>query len=135
MKKLVLETEDDFDFALIAISCHAKDYKICWSINKEFKFNLKREEDILIKNRNEDISYSLYIYDDELRHCTVHLIENRSGLGYLIPEQKQADYFVLVKGYFDEVEEMIKRLKKIDVVLTAYSLDPTSLKSKNNLLI
>ena len=135
MKKLVLEIEDDFDFCLIAISCHAKDYKLCWAINREFKFVLKREEDIFLKDRNEDISYSLYIYDDELKHCTFHVIENRSGLGYLIPEQKQADYFLMVKGIFDEEEEMIQRLKKIDMVLTAYAVDPNSLKSKNNLLI
>ncbi|NQY11775.1 MAG: IPExxxVDY family protein [Flavobacteriales bacterium] len=135
MKKLVLETEDDFDFELIAISCHAKDYKLCWSINKEFRFNLRREQDIFLKDRNEDISYSLYIYDDVDDHFTIDIIENRSGLGYLIPEQKQADYFMIVKGFFDESEEVIKKLKKIDIILTAYVVDPTTLKSKNNLLI
>jgi hypothetical protein len=134
MKKLELEAEDDFDFGLIAISCHEKDYKICWAINKEFKFNLKRGKDICLKDRDEDMSYSFYLYDDELGHCTYHIIENRSGMGYLIPEQKQADYFMMIKGIFDEENEMIQRLKSIDMVLTAYVVDADTLKSKNNLL-
>ncbi|MCH7535490.1 MAG: IPExxxVDY family protein, partial [Bacteroidetes bacterium] len=80
-------------------------------------------------------SYSFYIYDDEVCHCTFHIIENRSGMGYLIPEQNQADYFLMIKGIFDEKNEMIQRLKKIDMVLTAYLVDVHSLKSKKNLLI
>ena len=42
---------------------------------------------------------------------------------------------MIVKGFFDESEEVIKKLKKIDIILTAYVVDPTTLKSKNNLLI
>ena len=38
MKYTLLE-EYDYDFTLIGISCHAKDYRICWSINQRFGYD------------------------------------------------------------------------------------------------
>ena len=43
MKYTLLE-EYDYDFTLIGISCHAKDYRICWSINQRFGYDFEKQE-------------------------------------------------------------------------------------------
>jgi hypothetical protein len=65
------------------------------------------------------------------------LLANRSGNGYLIPEQKQVDFFLEIIGDFnEEQQEYIKiQLKHINEVLMSFEIDPLSLKSRNNLLI
>jgi hypothetical protein len=65
------------------------------------------------------------------------IIANRSEKGMLIPEQKQMDYFFIIRGEIENevVMEMIKKIKEIDLVQTAYRIDVASLKSKQNLIL
>ena len=44
--KLTLEIENEFDFSLLGISCHAKDYRISWALNNSLNIKLKKEDDI-----------------------------------------------------------------------------------------
>ena len=37
MKKQLLQFEIELDFALIGISCHLKDYRFVWFLNKLFR--------------------------------------------------------------------------------------------------
>jgi hypothetical protein len=54
----------------------------------------------------------------------------------LIPEQKQADHFLMIKGIIhnDRKIGLLKLIKATTNVLTAFELDPNKLKSKDNLL-
>ena len=44
--KLTLDIEYDYEFILIGISCHSRDYKLCWAINKQQGFNFIKEAEI-----------------------------------------------------------------------------------------
>jgi hypothetical protein len=41
-KKHTLSFELEFDFEVIGISCHQKDFKLCWSINETTGWELKK---------------------------------------------------------------------------------------------
>ena len=65
MAKLVLDWKDEQEdsFTLIGISCHQKDYRLCWELNKILELELQKEEDI--PGPNEEISFSRYYYNNE----------------------------------------------------------------------
>ena len=42
--KHFLENDFEYTFQLIGISCHEKDYRLCWAINQKLALNLKKTE-------------------------------------------------------------------------------------------
>ena len=138
MKKHLLEIEYDFDFVLIGISSHEKDYRICWALNNKLGLELIKTDPLEIKDKKqEDPSvFSLFVCDRPDEFMEYLIIANRSEKGLLIPEQKQMDYFFVIKGEIEDekIEEMISKIKEINFVLTTVRIDPSVLKSKQNLI-
>jgi len=55
---------------------------------------------------------------------------------YLIAEKKKVDFFIKISGsvQYSFVLETIDKIKKIDQVITSYSIDKNTLKSKDFLI-
>lgn len=136
MPKLQLQPEFDYDFDLIGISCHLKDYRLCFEMNKHLEIDLQRDNDLLISKRSDSASFSLSLFIDDENHREYYLIANKGTKGLLIPEQKAADFFLILKGVFsdEDMDETMNRLKEMEVVLAVYAIQVDSLKSKANLL-
>jgi hypothetical protein len=136
MSKILLSIEEDYDFILIGISCHTKDYRLCWEINKSLNTDLKRTEDLEISKKGEVNSFSFYEFIDEDNYVEYYLISNLGSNGYLIPEQKKVDFFLLLKGNTstNQAKDIIGRINSLSLVLTSFNIDPNQLKSKHNLL-
>jgi hypothetical protein len=137
MAKFTLDIEYEYDFGLIGISCHAKDYRFCWALNNVLKTDFLRIEDIVVKNKLKSVSFPHFIFNDEDLRIDYSVIANRGLEGYLLPEQKQADYLLMLSGsYSDEIiNETLKKVKTITLVLTAFIIDVKGLKNKQNLIL
>lgn len=136
MSKVLLSLEEDYDFTLIGISCHTKDYRLCWEINKALNSDLIRVKDFELNTKKETSSFSFYEFLDEDNYIEYYLISNRSKNGYLIPEHKKVDFFFLLKGSASssQIQDIICKINSLSLVLTSFKIDPTQLKSKQNLL-
>ena len=75
-KRKVLNVRDDFSATLFGVVTQLKDYQLSWHINKEFKFDLKRMDDIEVinKKKSKTAIFSLYRYEDDLDKCIVYII-------------------------------------------------------------
>lgn len=138
MTKFQLEVEYEYDFDLIGISCHAPDYRLCWAINNQLRLNLSKETagyDIKNKKIKEVTHHSLFRYVNEEDHVEFILLQNKNGSSIILPEQKLADYLLILKNNFSiEIPELLLRLKSIDMIQTVFQIEPKSLKSKENLI-
>ena len=136
MAKTVLLTEFEYDFQLIGISSHAKDYRISWELNKAFGIELIKKEDVLFATKKGgNAIFSMYFYENKKEEQDVRLISNKSNGRLLVSESKAADYFLILYDFNEyEAREMLVKIRKINVVLTAFELDVITLKSKENLL-
>ena len=138
MTKFQLEVEYEYDFDLIGISCHARDYRLCWALNNQFGINLNKDKidyDLKTKKQKETNHHSLYRYVNEEDHVEYILLLNKSGSSVILPEQKSADFLFILKNNFSiEVDELLQELKKIDLIQTAFKIDIDALKSKENLI-
>ena len=161
MGKHTLTIEYDYDFVLIGISSYEKDYRICWALNQVLGLGLTKKDSLEIKSKKQDTPsfFSLFNYENEDEFIEYSVIANLSEHkqfvskehslfdkvaqesketenGILIPEHKQMNYFFVVRGEIDDdkVEETIKKIKEIDIVITAMQIDAKELKSKKNLI-
>lgn len=116
-----LEQVDKVDFCVLAINSHSKGYKLCWNINKELQLNFEKIEDQIIDN---EMIFSRYF-------CTTNkgdeynIVANRSKKGYLIPNKKSVNYFLIVnnKNWLAEKKEFISKLRENKEVLLVFELE------------
>lgn len=136
MTKFTFNIEEDYDFSLIGISCHAKDFRLCFELNKLLEIDLTRANDLEIISKNITGNYALFEYLDEDNFLDYYLISNRGEKGFLIPEHKTIDFLLQLKGATNEdiEEDLISKICSLSIVLTAYQIDVDSLKSKQNLI-
>ena len=124
--RFTLECAEEFDFAVLAINSHIKAYKLCWNINSSMQFNFEKKTDHNIK---EGLWFSRYTYisDEGIEY---DLLANRSKKGYLIPNQKNINYFLVVKNDYWEQEKLdfMSKLRNIPDVLLAFEIDIANLK-------
>jgi hypothetical protein len=133
MAKHMLEIELECDFELVGISCHLRDYRLCWTLNKMLDINLVRTEEGAV---TEHGNFTMYQDKSEDIRTEITLLVNRSNNGWFIPEQRQADYLLLLRdNALWSIDELLQMLRDHAQILTAYAIDPNALKSKENLLL
>ena len=138
MTKFQLQVDYDFDFRLIGISCHSRDYRLCWALNNHLEIQLEkvhRENASIGLKKNGIAIESIYSYYDEENHSTYQLLYNKHNNNLLLPEQKLADFLLIIDQINDEhLENIVKKIKEINLVNTAFVIDVNTLKSKENLI-
>ncbi|MFI5140362.1 MAG: IPExxxVDY family protein, partial [Sphingobacteriales bacterium] len=138
LNRKFLKFEIDLDFVLIAVTTSLKDYRICYLINKFLNFNFTKINDLRvdIQPAKGPVLFSRYHYNWETTETDFYFIANKGTEGYLIPEMKKADYFLLIKNYIDEndLDSLISSLNKIQEIVAAVKIDPKKIKSRENLL-
>ncbi|NHA07545.1 IPExxxVDY family protein [Mucilaginibacter sp. HC2] len=138
MNRKFLKFEIDFDFVLIAITTSLKDYRICYLINKSLNFNFVRSNDLSVDiyQGAEPVLFSLFHYQWETTETDFYFIGNKGSDGYLVPEIRSADYFVMIKNYIDDddLDSLVSTINKIPEVVAAVKIDPKKIKSRENLL-
>ena len=137
--KYLLEEDYEFDFNLLGICCHEKDYRLCWAVNSTLNLNLsKASEDIeLIFNKESkpDANFSIYSYHNKFNSEEYYLISNKCQRTWLVPEKSHFDFFLIVKS--DEKKSYnfyLNKLRSIPFILTANHVVVEQLKSKENLI-
>lgn len=148
--KMSLDFYED-SFALIALHCSLEDFSLAYTINKYLKCKFKRRtKDLVFSDR---ISFPVFEWKDEVNDRYWTMIQNniraeepnnQSGFfkdtssfttKYLIPEFKNVDYFLkLEQEDLDLEKAIIKIILGIPNIVTAYSIDTSNIKSKNNLI-
>jgi len=139
LSKKILRIEPEYDFGLICIAAACRDYRLCWFINKYLGLHFIREEkDLPIFNdQGERFEIASFKHKIEDLEGELYILPNNSTGGFLAPEIKEIDFFLLCSLEMNKQDEkdFIKALNQIEIIQTAYAIDPNSLKSKDNFLI
>mgnify|MGYP006165379511 FL=1 len=121
-----LECTEDFDFAVLAINSHTKAYKLCWNINSSMQLNFEKKEDHGVKG---GLHFSRYTYVSQ-EGAEYNLLANRSKKGYLVPNQKSINFFLVVKSDYWKQDKLdfISKLRNAADVLLVFEIDIENLK-------
>jgi hypothetical protein len=143
---------DEDPFSLVALHSSMEDYELVYQINLGLHSKFRRcKEDFRL---NPQISFPIFEWRDERNDRDWILVTNsnvgedtmiRSGLfqdepsfttHHFVQELKDVDYMIkIVHDDMDVEEEVVKPLLRIKKMITAYTVDPDKLKSKNNLIL
>ena len=138
LNKTTLKFELDLDFKLLAVSSQLKDYVFCFKINKQLSIDFCKISDLELpfNGGNENNYFSRYYFLLPDNETEFYIVANKGSEGFLIPEMKKADFFILIRNYIDqdELKQFIMQINKIPEVLAALEVDPKKLKSKENLI-
>lgn len=141
------------DYSLIGIHTTLEDYKFAYLLNKNLQTQFqKSEKDLSLKKEANKATFSMYNYVNLTYDFNYFLIENSFKKEnsitqnqllltsetkiYLIPEKKNVDFFIKIIGEveYSFVVNTINKIKNIEQVITAYSIDKETLKSKDFLI-
>ena len=151
MASLSFDLEDD-EFTLIGIHSTEEDYKLAYILNQQLNTKFKRYNQNL-DFKNSTAQFPLFEFKDDcslenyylINNKDVRVIENNevielfggnyTTISYLIPEKKRVDYFLKIESCNKALAlRMINKLNSLKQVITSYTIDTNTLKSKNHLI-
>ncbi len=131
--KLAFDLESDFK--LIGIASHENDYRLSWAINKSLNIDFVKSDDLLIYHPKHKIEahYSMYTFFDEDNFISYHLISNKSEKGFLLPQMTNIDFILKISEETDsdQLNNLLRSLKKVDIIITAFFIEDLPDKVKN----
>lgn len=147
---------DDFceeEYSLIGIHTALEDFKLAYLLNRNLKTHFSKSKNNLeFENDKNNASFSIYNFSSKKYVFDWFLIansfkrENQTESNelllttetktYLIPEKKKVDFFIKICGEvdFQFVSETVEKIKNIEQIITSYSIDKNTLKSKDFLI-
>ncbi|MFT3884486.1 MAG: IPExxxVDY family protein [Flavobacteriales bacterium] len=136
MAKHKLEPVDVPDVQLIGISSHVNDYRLCWALNRQLGLALaRRGRDIEERGPEGLARFAAFDHLDEAAQPAYTLVNNHSGDGVLLREQRQADYFLVVDPAAHVTDaDLLDQVRATEFVLTAFSLEMRRLREAHKLL-
>ena len=128
----------DEEFLIFGVVSNERPHRIAWLLNENLTFRLERKDDIHFLNKDQQESFfSRFEYIDELNRLQYHLLGNNDEGQRLLPELKNIDYLLIIKGAIDYVEPKVflTKVKSLENIQLITELDTNVLKSKQNLII
>lgn len=137
-RKKVVIIDSEIECVSIGIVSPLRDYRLCWFLNHALDIEFCRIEDMVSNSSRakQQNSFSRFKYEEPLTKSEYYVISNKDHADHLLPELKQADYILLIKGNYYQLhaEEIREKIKSIEGVQTAILFDIDTLRSKNNIL-
>ena len=150
---LGLEDFYEDNYTLIGIHTALEDFKLAYLLNNNLNTHFSRANFSLDFETNDSkASFSIYDYTNEKYDYEWYLIANSfkeerinaqdtlalstETITYLIPEKKRVDYFIKIVGERNELltQRTLDRINSINQVVTSYTIDTNTLKSKEFLI-
>lgn len=138
MSKKTLNKIDYFEgHQLLAIVSHLTDFTLCHHINHELELDLAKYGDLIfalpLKDEN---SFSWFCFEDKMSKTVYYLLGNKGANGNLIPSQKTADYFLLIKNPLsdDLIKSIANKLRKIPNIVMVFDVNMRQIKNMDLLL-
>ena len=140
-------------YSLLGIHTTLEDYKLAYLLNHHLKIRFNKASfNLDFENEKSNASFSIYTYENSIYDSEWYLIANsekkenkvqEEGLllsteikNYLIPEKKNIDFFIKIVEdiRLENVQNLVNKIKNINQVITAYTIDTNTLKSKDILI-
>ena len=144
---------DDFNednYTLIGIHTALEDFKLAYLLNKNLdthfskaNYSLDFESNAsfsVYNDINEEYGFELYLisnsYTEERINASDTIVLATETKTYLIPEKKKVDYFIKIVGEptQETIYKTVNQIKQITQIVTSYTVEIDSLKSKQFLI-
>jgi hypothetical protein len=136
-KVLTLEYEEEFDFLLLGIFSHQRDFQVCHEINLQLSADLERQDEFTLQLEKKGSTglFTVFQYKTENEE-EYFLISNKGVNGHFISSQKHIDFFLLIRNQnrYTIIEEIIKNLRRSKIISSVIQMEPNTIKTADNFL-
>jgi hypothetical protein len=136
-KKHSLSFSRSHDYEINGIISDASDIKLCFQLNHDFQFQLKRDRDLVSGTASKAKVFPFFSYYDKTHRTHWYLIANRNQYGDLmIQSLKHIPFFLInteLPPVFDHLS-FLRKLKQSKEVRMIVPLSNMSIKGISNLL-
>lgn len=126
-----------FNYKVIAISTHLKDYRVSFYLNSLLNLKLKKVDDLIVDNKSEANaqSFEQQTYIDKDTETSYYLIHNKGTGVFFLPTLKKFDFLFILKteNEIENQEETLNILKNSSHFQMVYKV--ASLSKKENKII
>jgi hypothetical protein len=130
-----LDIEIEYDFELIGLSSHEKDYRLAWSLNRQMGWSLKRTNDIELARPEGFLTCACFEYTTLHEKTKFTLLDNKSDAGLLMAELPQFDFLLKIENLQQPLsDDFYRQLKKTPLLIASFLLATEKLKNKHYLL-
>jgi hypothetical protein len=132
--------EDFFESThLIGIMSTARDYQVCWQINKQlfYDFRVNNSLEITLTKKHRSFHFTVFEFLEPTNSVSHYLYNNHCQAEFLLPELKNMDYVWMIKGDYyqsQDVKKLIEQLRGVAVVQLVSLLDIREIRNKMNLI-
>lgn len=150
---LELDDFSDNNYTLIGIHTTLEGFKLAYSLNQKINTKFSKATYRLdFENKNNNASFSIYEhlnrkfnhnwflienqYKNQLQGIKTGLFSSGDSTTYLIPEKNKVDFFLKLEGDFEAefIVKTVSNINAINQVITSYTINPMTLKSKDFLI-
>lgn len=135
-RKLTISTDPFDDIHVIGINTTLPDYKLTWHINQLLQLNLRKFEDIVPDQTEDDARYAFYLYDQGENMNVFNLVSiNDKGLRWLkLPVT--TDYLLIIRNPVDDekLESFVRNIRTAPQVVHAFVIEQAKIKGIDPLL-
>lgn len=137
-RKLISEPASFPDLTILGISCQLKDYRLAFFLNRDLRLNLVRLDDLPVYSEKEDALFEFPLYtcfEPERRH-SYYLLGNNNAGNKMIPNYKQADFLLMLKGQADgeKLVALMTGLRKISGIQMVFQLENDKIKNLEGIM-
>ncbi|MBT3647285.1 MAG: IPExxxVDY family protein [Flavobacteriales bacterium] len=135
MSKHRLDFDDEYEFIACGISCHLKDYRFAWNLNKKLSLEFMRFP-LTVSKSGQLEEYSMYKTRDDDNHLKYVMVSNHNEQNHFLKKHKAYDYLIFVEGYLDLFDSngfktVLRGLEGVQLVV---DIDPRDLHDSQYLL-
>jgi hypothetical protein len=128
VKTVILEGELIDEFDIFGVSSSEQSYRLAWAINRSFGWRLTKTRDIVCSQRYGFSNHDCYEHVSSNEMLRIHLIDNKTADGVLIPEMHTFDFLLKITDIHQVLgEEFFKKLRKSPFVMAVYPIDTAKL--------
>ena len=124
MPKFQLDWEIECDFDLYGVGSHVGSHRLCFELNKLFSWNLRYDRMVEGYSKSGTSKHIVHRHLDNELGLDIAVILNRVPDGILDVNAASFDYIIRVrKGYAEDLE-IIKTIRKSNLVTLVTTVDP-----------
>lgn len=132
--------EDFFDSSyLIGIASAARDYQLCWQINRQLhsQFRVNNSLEITLSKNKRSFHFTVFEFLEPTNSVAHYFYNNHCQAEFLLPELKHIHFLWMIKGDYyrpDDIRKLIEDLRQVPLVQLVSLLDIREIKNKMNLI-
>lgn len=124
MPKFQLDWEIECDFDLYGVGSHVGSHRLCFELNKLFNWKLSYDRMVVGHTKSGTTEHIVHRHLDNELGLDVAVILNRVPDGILDVNAASFDYLIRVRQGYAEDLEIIKTIRKSNLVTLVTTVDP-----------